>query len=163
MPRREHPQGRLGRGVGVGGLCKAGGPWLTPWWPSPALPRGPGTKACVAQLKSTNRVCLLQPCSWECGAGGAGRNGVPREPEGTVLVRVALGGPWQQPELKAGCRQFSTPVKAQKQSAGLGPHDAPACHLGDTARYKFPRPGAEHLGRGGLLPGQETYSSSSSS
>lgn len=34
-------------------LCQWGGAQLTPWWPSPAPPWRPGTKACVAEHKPT--------------------------------------------------------------------------------------------------------------
>lgn len=109
MPKREQ------RLDGVwGALCKWGGAQLTPWWPSPALSKHQG----LCGSAHTHRVCALRPISvapvlvlaWPSARKGAGRTGrerVPKDPEGTTLVQVAPGGPWQQPELHAGCRCFS--------------------------------------------------------
>lgn len=72
------------------------------------------------------------------GAGGARR------------TLAAAGAPcWLQVLLP--------PMRTLQQTAGPSPHDAAAGHL----ESQIPRPGAENLERGGLLPGQKRSSSSS--
>lgn len=101
-------------------------------------------------------LVLTRAAAGEGGAGENGGNGVPRDPQGTMLEegekpmltagREGGGGGW-------GGRCFSLCADPEAVSSPVLKVELPATWS------HFPGPVTEHLGRGVLLPGWEQASS----